>query len=128
LIASQEERVHLAELNLLAGKRAKASSAYASALNYLVSGATVLPEDSWERRHENAFELELHRAECEFVTKSGGMGMGLSSVARLSKITAGGSGRCRMTAPAQLFTLRSRSTTNRSFRVGKLTFEVADEA
>ena len=32
LIASQEEREQLAELNLIAGKRAKASTAYASAL------------------------------------------------------------------------------------------------
>ena len=35
LITSREEREQLAELNLMAGKRAKASTAYASALNYL---------------------------------------------------------------------------------------------
>ena len=35
LITSREEREQLAELNLIAGKRAKASTAYASALNYL---------------------------------------------------------------------------------------------
>src|SRR5262249_20684148 len=50
------------------GKRAKASTAYASALTYLVTGATLLPGDSWGRRHELAFELELLRAECEFLT------------------------------------------------------------
>jgi hypothetical protein len=27
-----------------------------------------LPADCWERRHPLAFSLELHRAECEFVT------------------------------------------------------------
>src|SRR6266849_610756 len=27
-----------------------------------------LPEDSWERRHELTFALELHRGECEFLT------------------------------------------------------------
>jgi PAS domain S-box-containing protein len=68
LITSRDEREQLARLNLLAGKRAKASTAYASALTYLVAGATLLPEDSWERRHELTFELELLRAECEFVT------------------------------------------------------------
>ena len=68
LITSREEREHLAELNLRAGKRAKASTAYTSALTYLVVGATLLPEDSWERRHELTFELELLRAECEFLT------------------------------------------------------------
>ena len=68
LITSRDEREQLAELNLLAAKRAKASTAYGSALTYLVTGATLLPEDSWERRHELTFELELLRAECEFVT------------------------------------------------------------
>ena len=68
LITSQHEREQLAELNLLAGKRAKASTAYGSALTYLVTGAALLPGDSWERRHELIFELELLRAECEFLT------------------------------------------------------------
>ena len=68
LIASQDEREQLAEFNLLAGRRAKASAAYASALSYLAAGASVLPEDRWERRHELTFALELQRAECEFLT------------------------------------------------------------
>jgi predicted ATPase len=68
LITSQEERENLAELNLIAGKRAKASTAYASALAYLVAGAALLAEGSWERRHELTFALELNRAECEFLT------------------------------------------------------------
>ena len=68
LIALQEEREQLAELNLIAGKRAKASSAYASALNYLAAGTTLLEEDCWERRYEPIFALELDRAQCEFLT------------------------------------------------------------
>jgi PAS domain S-box-containing protein len=68
LITSQDEREQLAELNLIAGKRAKASTAYASALNYLVGGAALLPDDCWERRPELILALELHRAECEFLT------------------------------------------------------------
>jgi predicted ATPase/transcriptional regulator with GAF, ATPase, and Fis domain len=68
LITAHDEREHLAELNLIAGQRAKAAAAYASALTYLVAGAELLPEDRWERRHDLAFALELHRAECEYVT------------------------------------------------------------
>jgi PAS domain S-box-containing protein len=68
LITSRSEREQLAELNLLAGQRAKATTAYASALTYLTAGAALLPEDSWERRHELTFALELRRAECEFLT------------------------------------------------------------
>ncbi|HJX21786.1 MAG TPA: AAA family ATPase, partial [Steroidobacteraceae bacterium] len=68
LITSRDEREQLAELNLIAGRRAKATTAYASALTYLTAGAVLLPEDSWQRQHELTFALELHRAECEFLT------------------------------------------------------------
>ncbi|AJD39932.1 multi-sensor signal transduction multi-kinase nodulation NodV-like protein [Rhizobium gallicum bv. gallicum R602sp] len=67
LITSAEEREQLAKFNLLAGRRAKASTAYASALNYFVAGTTLLPEDAWERQQQLAFALELNRAECEFL-------------------------------------------------------------
>ncbi|MBV8806964.1 MAG: GAF domain-containing protein, partial [Sinobacteraceae bacterium] len=68
LITSQQEREHLAELNLSAGMRAKRSTAYNQALTYFAAGTALLTEDGWERRHELAFELQLHRAECEFLT------------------------------------------------------------
>src|SRR5262249_35147716 len=68
LVTSHDEREQLAELNLAAGKRAKASSAYASALTYFTAGAALLPEDAWERRQELGFELELHPADCEVCT------------------------------------------------------------
>ena len=68
MITSDREREQLAELNLIAGKRAKASTAYASALNYLVKGAALLPEDGWQRRYPLAFAMEVSRAECEFLT------------------------------------------------------------
>ena len=41
LIASRDEREQLAELNLLAGKRARLSTAYASALTYLAAGGDL---------------------------------------------------------------------------------------
>jgi predicted ATPase/GAF domain-containing protein len=68
LITARDEREHLAECNLTAGKRAKASTAYASALRYLVAGVALVADDGWERRPELMFALELHRAECEFLT------------------------------------------------------------
>ena len=68
LINSPDEREQLAEFNLAAGKRAKASTAYTSALSYFIDGATLLAKDGWDRRHELIFELELHTAECEFLT------------------------------------------------------------
>ncbi|HTG16342.1 MAG TPA: AAA family ATPase, partial [Blastocatellia bacterium] len=68
LITSQDEREQLAELNLIAGRRAKASTAYASALNHLIAGAALLADDGWELRPELTLALELHRAECELLT------------------------------------------------------------
>jgi PAS domain S-box-containing protein len=68
LITTRDERVQLAELNLLAAQRAKAATAYASALVYLIAGAVLLPGDSWEHRHDLVFALELNQAECEFLT------------------------------------------------------------
>jgi predicted ATPase len=68
LISSQEEREQLAELNMIAGKRAKASTAYASALNCLIAGAALVADDCWERRPGLIFALELHRAECDLLT------------------------------------------------------------
>jgi PAS domain S-box-containing protein len=68
LITSVQEREQLAELNLIAGKRAKAATAYGSALNYLVMGEALLPDDCWERRYPIVFAIEVNRAECEFLT------------------------------------------------------------
>src|SRR5258706_15327042 len=70
LIASPDEREQLAELNLQAGRRAKSSAAYASALAYLTVGAALLSQDSWERRHELTYALELDPAECEVLTSA----------------------------------------------------------
>ena len=67
LIPSQDERDQLAEFNLAAGKRAKASTAYASALKYLIAGAVLLGDAPWDRRRDLIFALEQARAECEFL-------------------------------------------------------------
>jgi PAS domain S-box-containing protein len=68
LITSRDEREEVAQLNLTAAKRAKASTVYDSALKYLTAGAALLADDCWDRRHELIFWLELNRAECEFLT------------------------------------------------------------
>ena len=68
LITAPQERERVAELNLIAGKRSKVSTAYASALEYLLAGCALLAEDSWERRYTLTFALEFERAECEFLT------------------------------------------------------------
>jgi PAS domain S-box-containing protein len=68
LITSESERCQVAELNLVAGERAKASTAYASALKYFIAGEALLSNECWVHRHDLIFQLELRRAECEFLT------------------------------------------------------------
>jgi PAS domain S-box-containing protein len=67
LITSGDEREQLANLNLIAGKRAKKSAAYAAALNYFAAGGALLSEDRWERSYALAFGLNLAQAECEYL-------------------------------------------------------------
>ena len=67
LITAAAEREGLAELNLLAGRRAKAAAAFAMALAHFSTGEAMLGEDRWERRYALSFALALHRAECEFL-------------------------------------------------------------
>ncbi len=68
LITAEDERFQVAELNLIAGKRAKTSTAYASALQYSIVGTALLTNECWDRRHDLIFQLELNRSECEFFT------------------------------------------------------------
>ena len=67
LIKQQEEREQLAELNLIAGRRAKASTAYASACTYLRAGMSAL-HGAATHHYQLAFGLRLERAECEYLS------------------------------------------------------------
>ena len=68
LISARVERQRVAELNLQAGRKAKASSAYASACHYLAAGMDVLAEGAWEDCYDLTLELYLERAECEILS------------------------------------------------------------
>ena len=51
LITGEEEKLELAELNLKAGKKAKESNAYASAVKYLKVGMELLPGECWQKQY-----------------------------------------------------------------------------
>jgi PAS domain S-box-containing protein len=68
LITSAAERNRLAELNLIAGRRAKSSTAYISALSYLRAARALLTEESWYEDYELIFSIDYDTAECEFLT------------------------------------------------------------
>ena len=67
-LITNDERRRVAELNLIAGRRAKFSIAYASALSYLETGRGLLTEESWNTDYELIFSLERLIAECELLT------------------------------------------------------------
>ena len=58
----------MATIDLRAGRKAKASAAYASACVYFAAGMALLDEGDWGSRYELMFSLWLERAECEFLT------------------------------------------------------------
>ncbi len=67
LIADAGERERAARLNLIAGKQAKASTAYDSALRCLHAGRSLLSDDAWEHNYDLIFSIESLLAECELL-------------------------------------------------------------
>ena len=70
LISEWPEKVRAAELNFVAGRKAKASTAYASASNYLAAGISILSEEGWQRSYDLMLSLFLERAECEILNSN----------------------------------------------------------
>ncbi|GAB4185584.1 MAG: AAA family ATPase [Coleofasciculaceae cyanobacterium] len=64
LITEQSERDELAQLNFIAGKKAKASVAYQPAFNYLQTGIKLLAEKDGKLRPSD-LSLELHQEATE---------------------------------------------------------------
>lgn len=67
LVTVQDEKYELAKLNLMAGKKAKLSNAFESALNYVTAGKKMLAEESWITQYQLSFELHLECAICQFL-------------------------------------------------------------
>ncbi|QRK12458.1 AAA family ATPase [Archangium violaceum] len=68
LLDDPEERLRVARLNAKAGRKAKASTAFGSAIAYLTTAFQLLPGDPWETDAGLAFRIQLDRATCEFMS------------------------------------------------------------
>ncbi|WP_333368831.1 AAA family ATPase, partial [Microcoleus sp. N3A4] len=68
LINHEAEREQLAHLNLVAGKKAKASTAYAAATEYLNAGRELLTTNSWQNQYELTLSLYSEGAEAAFLS------------------------------------------------------------
>ena len=67
LIEDLQEQTRLSRLNLAAGRRARQSTAYGAAANYLAKSMKVMSPGTWETDYPLAFELANERALCEFL-------------------------------------------------------------
>jgi PAS domain S-box-containing protein len=67
LIVTATEREQVVVLNLIAGKRAMNSTAYAAARSYLELGVALLSPDAWTQRYDSTFDLYLAFSECEYL-------------------------------------------------------------
>ena len=67
LLIDRDEKAQVATIDLRAGRKAKASAAYASASAYFSAGMALLDDRDWGSQYELTFSLWLERAECEFL-------------------------------------------------------------
>ncbi len=67
LITQQSDKNNLAQLNLQAGRKAKASAAYEPALNYFMLGLELLAPNCWNDGFNLTLELHLEHLEALFL-------------------------------------------------------------
>jgi PAS domain S-box-containing protein len=66
-LLDRDEKVRVATIDLRAGRKAKASAAFASACVHLAAGMAQLDERDWGSQYDLMFSLRLERAECELL-------------------------------------------------------------
>jgi len=67
LLTLETEKYEIAELNLIAGQKAKAAIAYEAAIRYLKVGLSLMPVSSWHQKYELALALHQEAAEAAFL-------------------------------------------------------------
>nr|WP_225895711.1 ATP-binding sensor histidine kinase [Dendronalium phyllosphericum] len=68
LITERDKRNELAAMNLSAGRKALASTAYFAAVNYLKTGLELLADDSWKTQYELTLALYETGAEAAYLS------------------------------------------------------------
>jgi predicted ATPase len=68
LLTDTDERRSLANLNLIAGRKAQQATAYTAARTYFEAGMRMLPNDGWSGQYALTFALHLGRAEAEYLS------------------------------------------------------------
>ena len=68
LAQNQSKQYEIAQMNLMAGQKAKAAMAYEPALNYLNAGRNLLAKDSWQTEYVLTLNLYVETAETELLS------------------------------------------------------------
>ncbi|MEH1865678.1 MAG: AAA family ATPase [Nostoc sp.] len=66
-ISPQTKRDELAQMNLTAGRKALASTAYSSAVKYLTTGIELMADDAWETKYKLILALYETAAEAAYL-------------------------------------------------------------
>ncbi|MEG4442877.1 AAA family ATPase [Microcoleus sp. AT9_B5] len=67
LLATQSDKNLLAELNLIAGQKAKASAAFEAAVNYFNISLGLLAADSWQSDYDLTLPIYVETVEAEYL-------------------------------------------------------------
>jgi predicted ATPase/signal transduction histidine kinase/tRNA A-37 threonylcarbamoyl transferase component Bud32 len=67
LITEPAKKYELAQLNLIAGKKAKAAAAYEPAFKYLTVGLELLSQDSWQYQYDLTLAIYVEAAETAYL-------------------------------------------------------------
>ncbi|NJM95819.1 MAG: hypothetical protein HC800_00110 [Phormidesmis sp. RL_2_1] len=68
LLQTSQERNHLAQLNLKAGRKAKAATAYSTAVDYCNVSRQLLSENSWLSNYATTLEIFVESLESEYLS------------------------------------------------------------
>ncbi|MEA5627528.1 AAA family ATPase [Nostoc sp. UHCC 0251] len=71
LITVRSQQTELAQLNLQAGQKARAATAYTAAFEYLCTGIALLPQELWQKQYQ--LTLALYEAATEAAYLSGNL-------------------------------------------------------
>jgi predicted ATPase len=69
-IGQQSEKYDLANFNLIAGRKAKAATAYEAASRYLNAGLELLSDSSWESHYDLMRDIHVETLEAEYLNSN----------------------------------------------------------
>lgn len=96
LIQEKNDRLELAELNILAGQKAIKSTAFSTALGYYDTAAAALSEEEWANMPDRLFHLSLERASAAVL--SGDLRKAEALCAYMSSIAEGSIEKCAVSS------------------------------